>query len=48
MINLKEIKDLQKQGEFKKAKKLYLEILKKDTNNFLHTSIALEKSFFLK
>jgi len=34
MINLKEIKDLQKQGEFKKAKKLYLEILKKDTNNF--------------
>ena len=34
MINLKEIKDLQKKGEFKKAKKLYLEILEKDTNNF--------------
>ena len=34
MINLKEIKNLQKQGEFKKASKLYLEILKKDTNNF--------------
>lgn len=34
MINLEEIIKLQKQGEFKKAKKLYLKILKKDPSNF--------------
>lgn len=34
MINLEEIVKLQKQGEFKKAKNLYLKILKKDPSNF--------------
>jgi predicted O-linked N-acetylglucosamine transferase (SPINDLY family) len=34
MINLEEIVKLQKQGDFKKAKNLYLKILKKDPSNF--------------
>lgn len=34
MINLEEIVKLQKQGDFKKAKDLYLKILKKDPSNF--------------